>query len=150
VTASSGAERSGPIEGRWERQQHPEFVLTTIHVDRPCRPYVAAEGQKPRCEENRGGDFYTDCETCVGCNAPHACAPDLIAYVTHPAAGNWHCVFTRQPRTPEEVERAIDAMCESEVCGLRYGGRDPDILRRIAARGASAAGTTDPPGASAQ
>jgi hypothetical protein len=146
-------EATGPIDGRVEVQPFPEsegqasYTRTTIHVDRPCRPYVATRGQQPRCEENRGGDFYTDCETCLTCDIPHITAPDLMAYVTHPSS-HPHCVFTRQPRTPEEIERAIDAMCNSEVCGIRYGGDDPEILRRVAARAGdrpSGEGTTDAP-----
>src|SRR5262245_7993710 len=141
-------EPSTPIEGRWERtpveQGDRRYVRTTVHVDHPCRPYVAGSGQRPRCEENRGGDFYTECDVCLNCDVPHEVAPDLMAYVQHPRAGSLHCVFTRQPRTPEEIERAIDAMCGSEVCGIRYGGRDPDILRRVAARiHPSSEGTAD-------
>jgi hypothetical protein len=148
-------EPTGPIQGRWESKGVPErvydgktypaYTVTTVHVERACRPYVAAPGQQPRCEENRGGDFYTDCETCLFCDVPHVEAPDLMAYVQHPD-GRWHCVFTRQPGTPDEIERAIDAMCGSEVCGIRYGGSDPDILRRVAARTFPAGdGTTDVP-----
>jgi hypothetical protein len=139
-------EPSGPIEGRWERtpvEGQPPYVRTEVHVERPCVPYVAGPGQQPRCAENRGGDFYTACDLCVTCDIPHAKAPNLMAYVVHP--DSTHCVFTRQPRTPEEVESAIDAMCNSEVCGIRYGGTDPEILRRVASRWPSGEGTTDHP-----
>lgn len=43
----------------------------------------------------------------------------------------WHCYFKRQPQTPEEIERAIEAVCCSEIQGLRYAGNDPEILRRL-------------------
>jgi hypothetical protein len=66
-----------------------------------------------------------------------------MAYVAHADSGGLHCVFTRQPKTAQEIERAIGAMCESDVCGIRYGGTDPAILRRIAARGGCADGGTD-------
>jgi hypothetical protein len=140
-------EPSGPIEGRWERIQRRGYSRTDIHVDRPCRPFVASEGQQERCRENRGGDFYTACTQCVTCDAPHAVAPGLIAYVVHPESGGGvgHCIFTRQPRTPEEIGWAINAMCVSEVCGIRYGGRDPLILKRIAARGPDALAAVDTP-----
>jgi hypothetical protein len=74
-----------------------------------------------------------------------------MAYVQHGEGGPCHCVFTRAPRTAEEIERAIDAMCDSEVCGIRYGGTNPDILRRVASRrfadgsGGRGEGTTDLP-----
>ena len=48
-------------------------------------------------------------------------------------------------RLPRDAGVVLDAMCGSEVCGIRYGGRDPEILRRIAARGSMADGTTDHP-----
>lgn len=152
-------EPDGPIEGRRETEPfgarvydgktYAGYTRTTIHVNRVCHPYVASPGQRPRCEENRGGDFYTACEDCLTCDVPHGAAPDLMAYVRHPDAPGtypYHCVFTRPPRTPEEIERAIDAMCGSEVCGIRYGGSDPEILRRVAARTLpSGDGTTDAP-----
>lgn len=83
------------------------------------------------------------------CDQIFLAAPDLLAYVQHAKGDDgreaWHCAFLKQPETPEELERAIDAMCGSEVCGIRYGGRDPEILRRIAARGRSSEGTADHP-----
>lgn len=142
-------EPDGPIQGRWETLRCAKYTVTTVHVDRACRPYVAAPGQRRRCQENRGGDFYTDCDLCLTCDVPHDTAPDLMAYVRHPDAPDkypYHCVFTRQPKTPEEIERAIDAMCGSEVCGIRYGGSDPEILRRVSIRTRpSGQGTTDAP-----
>ncbi len=135
-------EPTGPIEGRWERETVGGYVRTTVHVDRPCRPRSGAPHQVPRCEENRGGDFYTACEQCLTCDVPHLAAPDLMAYVEHPEGGGCtHCIFTRQPQTPDEIDRAIDAMRQSEVCGIRYGGSDPEILRRIREGG----GETDVP-----
>ncbi|MBL9089105.1 MAG: hypothetical protein JNM10_18340 [Planctomycetia bacterium] len=126
----------------------PAYVETIVHVDRACRPAVAVPGQRRRCSETPVGDFYTDCDSCLTCSQFALEAPDLIAYVKHPdtpegALEDMHCAFVRQPRTPEEVERAIDAMCGSEVCGIRYGGRDPEILRRIAARGTASDGAAD-------
>lgn len=138
---------SAPIEGRWERVARPSYTVSTVHVDRPCRPFVASKGQEQRCSENRGGDFYTACNQCLTCDIPHVEAPDLMAYVRHPEdrTGVGHCIFTRQPETPAEIETAITAMCSSEVCGIRYGGQDPRILERIAARGSAALGATDSP-----
>ena len=135
MTPNDDRDRSDPIEGRVERLSTGEYVRTIIHVDRPCRPHVAKGGQRPRCREERGGDFYTSCADCLVCDMPHIVAPDLMAYIAHPdGTGHSHCVFTRVPQSPEDVERAIDAMCEAETCGIRYGGVDPEILRRIARR----------------
>jgi len=41
------------------------------------------------------------------------------------------CYFRRQPQTPDEVVQAMNAICVSEVCALRYGGRDPEIIRQV-------------------
>src|SRR5262245_36367781 len=112
---------AGPIEGRWETIPCEGYARTLVHVSRPCRPFVASSGQQERCPEDRGGDFYTACTQCVTCDVPHVEAPGLMAYVTHPERRVGHCVFTRQPKSPEEIESAIDAMCASEVCGIRYG-----------------------------
>jgi hypothetical protein len=136
--------------GRDVERVVPAHAVAFVHVDRPCRPAVAAPGQRPRCSETPPGDFYTDCETCLLCDQFAIEAPDLVAYVRHPqrdehATGPSHCAFVRQPRTAAEIERAIDAMCGSEVCGIRYGGRDPEILRRIADRGWKSDGTADHP-----
>src|SRR5262245_59646427 len=113
---------TGPIEGRWERIPGEGYTTTLVHVERSCEPFVAAPGQQPRCKEDRGGAFYTDCKTCLICDVPHAEAPSVMAYVVHPGEryAGWHCVFTRRPQTPDEIEQAINAMCSSEVCGIRY------------------------------
>ncbi len=139
-----------PIDGRLVKEpfrgdRGPAYVRTTIHVDRACHPSVAAGGQRRRCSEERGGDFYTDCDSCLLCDVPHVVVPDLMAYVAHPEDRHSHCVFTRAPQTPGEIERAIDAMCESEICGIRHGGHDPEILLRIAARKQALQDSTDSP-----
>jgi hypothetical protein len=135
--ASEPPDAQAPIEGRWVRERGTgvgDYRVTTVFVDRACAPHVAAPGQLARCSENRGGDFYSDCGSCLFCDLPFVHAPELMAYVKHPDDSAPHCVFTRPPRTPEEIGAAIDAMCDSEVCGIRYGGDDPEILRRIAQR----------------
>jgi hypothetical protein len=47
----------------------------------------------------------------------------------------YHCYFKRQPQTPEEIERALEAVWRSEIQGLRYAGTDPEILRRLTDKG---------------
>jgi len=72
-----------------------------------------------------GDDFYVDCETCLLCDAPRSEAPDLMDQ------DDSNCFFTRQPSTPEEVERACSAVAVSCVEGVRYRGSDKTILRRL-------------------
>lgn len=81
----------------------------------------------PRFPLNVPGDFYTT-GMCTACGAPEADAPDLLAPL---GDDNHDTYFVRQPRTPDEVERAcltIEVCCAS---ALRYGGRDPSIIRRL-------------------
>jgi hypothetical protein len=84
--------------------------------------------QNPRrCPLNVPGPFYT-LGTCCACEAPEYEAPDLLAPLT---GDNFTTYFVKQPRTPEEIERAcraIDACC---VYDLRYGGTDPAIIKRL-------------------
>jgi hypothetical protein len=79
---------------------------------------------------NPVGDFYVADGMCIACTAPEHEAPELMAH--DPAAdGGYHCYFKQQPKTPEELERAIRAV-EVGCCGaVRYGGRDPQIIRRL-------------------
>ncbi len=78
---------------------------------------------------NAPGDFYVVNEFCIACEAPEAEAPDLMAHDSDGA--RYHCYFKRQPATREETERACSAV-EVGCCGaVRYGGRDPAVLKRL-------------------
>src|SRR5260221_14503216 len=81
-----------------------------------------------RAPENAPGDFYTEANSCMGCCLPHNEAPELMNDCEEQFR---QCYFRRQPQTPEEVERAIQAIWVSEVEGLRYGGTDQTIIRRL-------------------
>lgn len=81
-----------------------------------------------RYPENSEGDFYVENGVCITCGAPEAEAPDLIE---HSKKEYGHCYFKKQPETEDEIERAINAIAVSCVAGLRYGGTDENILRRI-------------------
>jgi hypothetical protein len=73
------------------------------------------------------GPFYTSGE-CLACGAPEYMAPDLLAPLDDE---NYETYFLKQPTTPEEIERACQAI---EVCcvdALRYGGNDPSIIKRL-------------------
>jgi|GEM_PF-1066864 len=84
---------------------------------RKRRPYVL----------NSSGPFYVEDGECIDCGATEATAPELI---TH--GSDYHCYFKLQPTTPEEIGKAIMAVCVS-CCGvLRYAGDDSAILNRMA------------------
>ena len=83
-----------------------------------------------RFSKNAPGPFYTT-GGCVACGAPEAEAPELLAPLDDE---NLDTYFVRQPDTPAEIEHACRAL---EVCclaTLRYGGRDPSIIRRLGNR----------------
>ena len=83
-----------------------------------------SEPPRPRrCPLNAPGPFYTTGQ-CLACEAPEDEAPDLLAPLT---GGNYTTYFVRQPRTPEEVERACNAIRVCCVMDLRYGGTDRAI-----------------------
>ena len=84
----------------------------------------------PRASE---GDFYTEPENCLFCASPHEAAPELIGW--HEEGGHEHCLFKKQPATPQELEDAMKAMHASCIDNLRYRGRDPKILRLLEDRG---------------
>jgi hypothetical protein len=81
-----------------------------------------------RFPEGEMGDVYVEYGVCTSCGAPQAEAPDLIDH----SANEWsHCYFKKQPKTEEEIERAINAIQVSCISGLRYGGKDEKILKRL-------------------
>jgi len=81
-----------------------------------------------RYAENAQGDFYVEDGVCTACGAPEVAAPDLIE---HSTGYYGHCYFKKQPQTEEEIERAINALAVSCISGLRYGGTDEKILKRL-------------------
>jgi hypothetical protein len=81
----------------------------------------------PRFEKNAPGDFYTTGE-CLACGAPEDEAPDLLAPIDD---NNSETYFVKQPETPEEIERACRAIDVCCVEALRYGGKNPQIIRRL-------------------
>jgi len=81
-----------------------------------------------RYPENSKGDFYVEDGVCTSCGAPQAEAPDLI---DHSKLKYGHCYFKKQPETNGEIERAINAIAVSCISGLRYGGTDEKILKRL-------------------
>lgn len=90
-----------------------------------------------RYPENAPGPFYVERDLCLICMAPEHEAPDLMGFVDGGSAGHAtsHCYFKRQPATPEETERAINAMRVGCCGALRYGGDDQAIIDRLVAAG---------------
>ncbi len=87
-----------------------------------------------RYSKNVSGDFYVVNGWCISCKQPHGEAPDLMGfYHDQPTNRQSHCYFTKQPTSPEEVERAIQAIKASAGCcgALRYAGQDLFILNRM-------------------
>ncbi|RYF19047.1 MAG: ferredoxin [Flavobacteriales bacterium] len=81
-----------------------------------------------RFPENSEGDFYVENQVCIACGAPEGEAPDLI---DHSKSEFGHCYFKKQPETPKELDRAISAMQVSCIAGIRYGGTDERILKKL-------------------
>jgi len=97
------------------------------------RPHV---GVAARVAHGAAGDFYVADRQCLLCMNPLHAAPELMGYFDAPEgpAGST-CFFARQPSTAVEVDTAIRAI-ENACCGaLRYGGKDPTILGKLAALG---------------
>src|SRR5688572_4758531 len=64
---------------------------------------------------NAAGPFYTEKGWCLACRAPEAVAPELIGFRdgAEPSDGAYGCFFKKQPGSPEELERALQAMRHS-------------------------------------
>jgi len=90
-----------------------------------------------RFPKNAPGSFYSLGDVggdggwsglCLSCTIPESEAPTLLASL---GDENSDTYFIRQPVTTEEIEQACRAV---EVCcvdAIRYGGRDPQIIRRL-------------------
>jgi hypothetical protein len=92
---------------------------------------IMARKPKPH-PSNVPGDFYVVDQCCTACGVPTNIAPDLFAFDED------HCFVKRQPSTKDEFERALKVVARQELGCIRYGGRDPVILRRLAEAGEGA------------
>jgi hypothetical protein len=96
---------------------------------------MADKGQSKTYLENAPGDFYVRNDECIACRAPESVAPDLIGFYEDPAGGGArsHCYFKKQPKSPEEIERAVKAVWANCCGSYRYGGSDADVEKKLRA-----------------
>ena len=93
-----------------------------------------------REDESAPGPFYVIRDQCITCSLPTETAPENIRYHERPCTScptslTEHCVVTRQPETPEELDRMIEVVAGSCVEAYRYRGTDTEILRRLVEAG---------------
>lgn len=105
----------GKIE--MNNRQHPRRLRCNVEGD------FYATGENPvNCLSDRWmGD-------CLACGGPESVAQDLLAELNE---SNITTYFVRQPKTPEEIKRACDALKHCCVDALRYGGRDLTIISKL-------------------
>jgi hypothetical protein len=91
--------------------------------------------------ENAPGAFYVQKDLCIACRAPESVAPDLIGFFVDASGTNRisHCYFRKQPKTAEELDRAIKAMQVSCCGAYRYAGADLDVKEKLKLAGEDAA-----------
>ena len=83
--------------------------------------------------ENAGGPFYVQNDLCITCRAPESVARDLIGFYEDPSGSgaSSHCYFKKQPKTPEEIARAVKAV-RANCCGCyRYAGSDAEVKGKL-------------------
>ncbi len=83
--------------------------------------------------KNAPGDFYVEDGCCMTCMVPEIYAPNLMGF----DESNTHCFVNKQPTDEREVYQIIKAAWAAEVGCIRYGGRDRQVLRRLAEAGVS-------------
>jgi hypothetical protein len=86
---------------------------------------------RTRVPENVPGDFYVEEGCCTRCDVPAVEAPEHFAYSED------SCYVCRQPQTPDEVARMVNAIQVQELNCIRYGGRQRDVQIRLFAVGAA-------------
>jgi len=100
----------------------------TLRTNKPKhKPYV----------ENALGPFYVEKDYCITCRLPEHEAPDLMGFHDSDSDSNAesHCYFKKQPATPEELQRAIAAVCACCCGALRYAGSEVPVLQKISEAG---------------
>jgi hypothetical protein len=100
---------------------------------------MADPGQGKTYPENAPGDFYVRNDECITCRAPEAVAPDLIGFYEDSTgtSARSHCYFKRQPKSPEEIDRAVKAVLANCCGSYRYAGSNTDINKKLTAANCS-------------
>jgi hypothetical protein len=80
--------------------------------------------------ENHLGDFYLQDTCCTSCGVPQAVAPDLVGWTNQNPA---QCYWIKQPKTADELDRAVKLFHTQELGCHRYSGNDAAILARLPA-----------------
>lgn len=98
---------------------------------RPLRLTNAALSQAHPHPQNAAGAFYVEDGECISCGAPHAVAPDVMAWTEDPNTypGMTHCYFKKQPQDEAELRQALNAIAVSCCGAIRYAGSDKEVLR---------------------
>ena len=81
--------------------------------------------------KNARGPFYVEYGCCTACGVPETVAPEHFGW-----DDDMHCFVKRQPITPAEVDRMLEAVARAELNCIRYRGRDPELAIRFAELGA--------------
>lgn len=83
--------------------------------------------------ENAPGPFYVQQDYCITCRTPESVAPDLIGFHEGPPAtgAHSHCYFKKQPQTPEEIARAVQAVWANCCGSYWYAGSDPEVKDKL-------------------
>ena len=79
--------------------------------------------------KNVPGPFYVEDWCCLTCGIPDGVAPNNFAWDEDWVQGQ--CYVIKQPETPDELDRVIEAVGNAEIDCIRYRGSDPEIQRRI-------------------
>ena len=82
-----------------------------------------------RAIENIDGPFYTiDFRCDCACELPEREAPELMRMTED---RRYQSYFYKQPVTALEIAHAIEAVNICPIHDIRYGGKDPEIIKRI-------------------
>lgn len=82
-----------------------------------------------RAIENVEGSFYTvSVGTDCGCMIPEEIAPTLLKCTDD---RRYQTYFSKQPETVQEIMNAINAINTCPIHNIRYGGKDPKIIKDI-------------------
>jgi hypothetical protein len=81
--------------------------------------------------DEQKSDFYVLGELCLSCRTPEAIAPDLIGFHDGPTPSDRYCYWKKQPSTPAEFERAVQAVHHCCCGAYRYCGGDELISGKL-------------------